>query len=79
MYVHNEKDGMGIGMLIYHVDKVVLETGKYLGDGIHIVYVNGAYCGYHLIGNLMHDLSCENPSDMFYSKLAKQVRFFQGR
>lgn len=39
------KIGILKALPIYHADRVVLKTGKYLGDGTHIVYVNGAYRG----------------------------------
>lgn len=72
-----EKDVMGMGMPIYHAERVVSETGKCLGDGTHIVYVNGAYRGNNPIGKLMHDFSCENPSDMYYRELAGQVKYYK--
>ena len=30
---------------IYHVDKIIRETGKAFDDGAHIIYVNGKYRG----------------------------------
>lgn len=55
----------------------VTETGKPLGDGTHIVYVNGAYRDESPIGKLMHDFSCKNPADMYYKPLADQVRYYK--
>ena len=48
-------DVMGAGYPVYHADRVVAETGKPLGDGTHIIYVNGAYRDDSAIGRLMHD------------------------
>lgn len=52
-------------------------NGKIPGDGTHIVYVNGAYRGNNPIGKLMHALSCENLLEMFYRKLAGQVKYYK--
>jgi hypothetical protein len=72
-----ENDVMGKGLPIYHSDRIVLETGKSLGDGTHIIYVNGAYRDENPIGKLMHDFSCEDPKDMYYKTLAEQVRYYK--
>ena len=48
------------------------------GDGLHIIYVNGAYKNdQDPIGKLMHDFRCTNAVDMFYPILASQVRYFK--
>ena len=70
-----EKDVMGCGLPVYHAQRVISETGKLLGDGTHIIYVNGAYRGDDPIGRLMHDFSCSSPSDMYYRPLARQVGY----
>ncbi len=36
-----ENDVMGANLPVYHADRIVSETGKPLGDGTHIIYVNG--------------------------------------
>lgn len=72
-----ENDVMGANLPLYHADRIVAETGKPLGDGTHIIYVNGAYRGDNPIGKLMYDFSCSNPDDMYYSLLAKQVRYYK--
>ncbi len=38
-----KNDVMGSGLPLYHVDRVVKETGISFGDGSHIIYVNGSY------------------------------------
>ena len=35
-------DVMGAGRALYHVNRVIEETGTYFGDGSHIIYVNGS-------------------------------------
>lgn len=72
-----EKDVMGCGLPVYHAQRVVSETGKLLGDGTHIIYVNGAYRGDDPIGRLMHDFSCSSPSDMYYQLLARQAGYYK--
>lgn len=72
-----ENDVMGANLPIYHAERIISETGKPLGDGTHIVYVNGAYRDESPIGKLMHDFSCKNPSDMYYRALANQVRYYK--
>lgn len=72
-----ENDVMGANLPVYHADRIVSETGKPLGDGTHIVYVNGAYRDESPIGKLMHDFSCKNSADMYYKPLAEQVRYYK--
>ena len=72
-----ENDVMGENLPIYHADRIISETGKPLGDGTHIIYVNGAYRGDNPIGRLMHDFSCKNPSDMYYKPLAETVSYYK--
>lgn len=71
-------DVMGAGCSLYHIDRVIKETGAYFGDGSHIIYVNGSYKNDNdPVGKLMHDFRCLNSVDMFYPVLAKQVNFFK--
>lgn len=72
-----ENDIFKEGLPLYHVDRYVKETGKAFGDEEHIIYVNGAYRGDSPLGKLMYDFSCKNPDDMYYSVLAKQMRYFK--
>ncbi len=50
-----ENDLFETGLPVYHIDRVVKETGKPFGDASHILYVNGAYRGDDPVGRLMHD------------------------
>ena len=71
-------DVMGAGCSLYHIDRVIEETGTYFGDGSHIIYVNGSYKNdSDPVGRLMHDFRCLSSVDMFYSELAKQVKYFK--
>ena len=72
-----EHDVIGDGKPIYHIDRCIRETGKFIQDDSHILYVNGAYRSDTPLGKLMHDFSCKNPADMNYETLAERVRFFK--
>ena len=72
-----ETDVMGGNKPIYHIERVVKETGKYFEDEAHIIYVNGAYRDDTPLGQLMHDFSCQNPADMHYRILADKTRYFK--
>ena len=46
---------MGRDLSLYHFDRRGEETGEYLGDETHIIFVNGAYENPNdSIGRLMH-------------------------
>ena len=75
-----EKDYFEQGKPIYEADRYY--RGKrnkliLLNDGLHIVYVNGAYKGKNDIGKLMHDFLCSEPDDMFFKELADRARYFK--
>lgn len=72
-----ERDVLGKGKPIYHVDRVIKETGENFGDEAHILYVNGEYRDESPIGILMHDFSCTDAKDMKYRALAERVRYFK--
>lgn len=73
-----ENDVIGAGLSLYHIDRVIKETGTDFGDGAHIIYVNGSYKNDDdPVGKLMHDFRCTSSVDMFYPLLAKQVRYFK--
>lgn len=73
-----ENDVVGAGLSLYHVERVIKETGAEFGDGSHIIYVNGSYKNDEdPIGKLMHDFRCTSSVDMFYPLLAKQVKYFK--
>lgn len=62
---------------IYHVDRIIRETGEDFGDEAHIIYVNSQIRNETKLGRLMHDFSCKNPNDMCYPVLANRVRYFK--
>lgn len=71
-------DVIGAGCSLYHVNRMIEETGAYFNDGSHIIYVNGSYKDDNdPVGKLMHDFRCLSSVDMFYPILAKQVKYFK--
>ena len=72
-----ENDVLKAGLPIYHVDRIVRETGTAFNDQAHIVYVNSQIKDETALGKLMHDFFCTNSKDMNYSILAQRVRYFK--
>lgn len=71
-------DVMGAGCPLYHVRRMIEETGTSFGDGSNIIYVNGSYeDDKDPLGKLMHDFRCLSSADMFYPILARQVKYFK--
>ncbi len=62
---------------IYHVDKIIRETGEVFEDGSHIIYVNGKYRGDDPIGRLTHDFNCKSSKNMYYKEFAEGVKHFK--
>ena len=68
-----ENDIMKAGLPIYHVDRMVKETGELFGDESHIIYVNSQIKDESALGKLMHDFSCTDAKDMnIYDDCLKQ-------
>ena len=72
-----ENDVMGRGQEVYAYDRTEKVSGEHLGDGTHIVYVNGATRSTSDIGKLVHDLMCSNVEEMYFEVLRKQVSQFK--
>jgi hypothetical protein len=72
-----EKDKIGKGQPLYHLDRVIRETNDLVGDGSHIIYVNGNYKGDDPIGKLIHDFGCTESKDFYYTELANGVEHFK--
>lgn len=72
-----QHDKFGENKPIYHVDKVVRETGRPYDDGAYTIYVNGLYKGDDDFGKLAHDFNCKKADDIYYKPLAEGVRHFK--
>ena len=64
---------------IYHIDRIIRETGKNFDDGTHIIYVNGSFKGEVGVplDDLIHDFFCDNPADMRHKQLADRISFLK--
>lgn len=72
-----ERDILKRGLPIYHIDRVVRETGDIFEDEAHIIYVNSQIKDETALGRLMHDFFCTDATEMYYSALADRVRYFK--
>ena len=72
-----EHDVLGGGLPIYHIDRVIRETGQPFGDESHIIYVNAQITNETALGRLMHDFRCTDPQEMYYGILANRVHYFK--
>ena len=73
-----EKDVLGHGLPMYHINRVIEELRAPFDDGNHIIYVNGAYKNDASdIGKLMHDFRCTSSIDMFYDVLKRGMHHFK--
>ena len=72
-----ETDVMGDGLEVYAYDRMEKTSGRILGDGTHIIYVNGATRSESDIGRLVHDLQCRDVSEMHFDILKRQVDRFK--
>ena len=73
-----EKDVLGAGFPMYHINRTIEELKTPFDDGNHIIYVNGAYKNDASdIGKLMHDFRCTSSIDMFYDVLKRGMYHFK--
>ena len=72
-----EHDKFKKGLPIYHLERFVEETGEKVGDGSHIIYVNGNYKGKDDIGKLIEDFKCKDSSKMHFKELADGVKYYK--
>lgn len=73
-----EKDVLGKGRALSHIDRMILEDNEKWGDGNHIIYANAAYPDTTTeIGKLMHDFRCRNAEDMYFKPLRDGVYHFK--
>ena len=72
-----ENDVMGDRQEVYVYERVEKKSGKPLGDGTQIIYVNGATRSETEIGKLVHDFTCRNAEEMYFDVLKRQVEQFK--
>ena len=64
----------GDGLPIYHIERIIKETGKAFSDKSHIIYVNASLQEDTELGHLMHDFHCRSAADMYSPVLAGKFR-----
>ncbi len=62
---------------ILHISRFIEETGEKFEDESHFIYVDSSKQDDTELGLLMHDLNCEDTSDMQSSILSERVRVFK--
>lgn len=72
-----EHDVLKSGLPLYHIDKVIRETGALFQDESHIIYVNSQIQDESALGKLMHDFYCKDPNEMYFPVLADETRYFK--
>ena len=72
-----ETDVLEGGFPIYHIRRVVEETGRPFPDGAQILYVNGSYVGGDAVGRLMEDFRAVDPETMHHRSLADRAQYYK--
>ena len=75
-----ENDVRGENKLIYNFEWIDTASGTPLGDGAHIIFVNGAYDNANDtsdLAKLVHDFRCNRADDMLIKELADRTRYFK--
>ena len=74
-----EEDMYEKGFPAYHAENRVKELDYApLGDGGHIIYINGQYRNMDTpIGQMMHDFFCSKPDDIINPLLRERVRYLK--
>jgi len=75
--VITEDDIFKEGEALYIFDRTNIKNGKPLGDGSHIIYVNGSYDGDDPLGWLMRDFREPDPAKMHNKVLAERVNYLK--
>ena len=75
-----ENDVRGENRLIYNFEWTEKDTAAPLGDGAHIIFVNGAYhntADNSDLAKLVHDFRCKRAEDMYTKQLADKTRYYK--
>ena len=72
-----EDDIFKIGDALYPFDRFNEKNRIHLGDGTHLIYVNGSYDGDDPLGWLMRDFREPDPEKMHYKVLAERVNYLK--
>ena len=72
-----ESDIFKAKLPLYHIERVILETGELFEDTAHIIYVNSEIQDDTPLGKLMQDFYVNKAKDIHYSALRDRVRYFK--
>ena len=72
-----KEDYIGEGESVYHIERIIRETGKALKDGEELMYINGEREDDEKYGKLMHDLNCTRAEEMYYEPFARRVAYIK--
>ena len=73
-----EHDVFKKGKPVYHIKRVIKETGEEFDDGEELIYVNGEIDDDGTKeGRMMHDFKCPDPNEMYSEALQKRVRYLK--
>ena len=72
-----ETDVIGEGKSIYHIERMITETGKPFNDGEHIIYVNASTTEESAIGDLMRDFFQTEAEKIKNPVLSDRVKFLK--
>ena len=72
-----ENDVLKAGLPIYHIYRMVEETGTVFNDQSHIIYVNSQIKDETALGKLMHDFNCTSADDMNFPLFAERTRYLK--
>ena len=72
-----ENDIFKVGDALYPFDRFNEKNRIHLGDGTHLIYVNGSYDGDDPLGWLMRDFREPDPEKMYYKVLAERVNYLK--
>ncbi len=69
-----QNDVMNLGDPVYDIRRYIKNNMSVFDDGSHILYVNSSYKNTETkLGQLIHDLVCLNPDEMYYKPFAEKV------
>lgn len=72
-----EEDVFKKGLSVYKIERCFENDGEPFNDGVHIVYVNGAYLGDDPVGHLMSDFRENVPEKMHYKALRERAQYLK--
>ncbi len=72
-----EVDPFGKGYQMYHVERIVIELDRELGDGSKMILVNGEIIDDSAVGYLVRDFHETDPDKMHYDVLRERARYLK--